>query len=90
MQNRICKHLRHPTQAFVIPANAGIEAMRRADELDIDLCNWSQEKMPPHLQRQAGASLMDGDCDHCPCFEPAVTPEWRGDSSLPPATESKK
>lgn len=81
MQNRICKHLRHPTEAFVIPANAGIEAMRRADELDIDLCNWSQEKMPPHLQRQAGASLRDCDCDHCPCFEPAATPKWRGDSS---------
>ena len=81
MQKRICKHLRHPTEAFVVPANAGVEAMRRADELDIELCSWppasANVKLPPHLQRSSGISLNDGDCDHCQCFEPAETPEWR-------------
>lgn len=82
MQNRICKHLRHPTEAYVIPASASIEAMRRADELDIDLCNWLLEtadgKLPPPLQRRAGGlDLNDGDCDSCPCFEPVTPPAWR-------------
>lgn len=77
MQNRICKYLRHPTEAFVVPANAPIEAARRADELEIDLCVWLSEvvgdDIPPALRRRAGGAIQDGDCDSCRCFEPATT-----------------
>lgn len=66
-----------------MPANTGIEAMRRADELDIDLCIWLGETvgttMPAALKRKAGGgvTMNDGECDSCPCFEPAVVPELR-------------
>lgn len=82
MQNRICKYLRHPTEAFRLPAGASIEDMRRSDELDIDLCNWlletSGNNLPPPLQRRAGGiDLNNGDCDKCPLFEPVVAPAWQ-------------
>lgn len=81
MQSRICKYLRHPREAFVLPASAQIEEMERGDELEIDLCVWlvetSGSRIPTVLDRKVGggASMNDGDCDLCPCFEPVVIPK---------------
>lgn len=79
MQSRICKHLRHPSEAFSV----GIEPdarEERMDPLEIDLCAWLTSKVgehiPPALSRRAGGGvgLNDGDCDTCPCFEPIEAP----------------
>lgn len=83
-QSRVCKYLRHPSEAFVVggPMKARDEnCLTRMDPNEIDLCIWFEQKnrghdVPPVLTRKVGggADLIDGDCDRCPCFEPVSVP----------------
>lgn len=75
MQNRICRYLRHPSEAYRVPMHHQPHepAQSRMDETTIDLCTWGTGmNAPPAVARMIGGGVVlnDRDCDVCPCFAP--------------------
>jgi hypothetical protein len=81
MQNRICKYLRHPKEAFTIRVGVGV-SVERSDPIEIELCSWPRhfaDRLPPVVLRHGGA-IDDHDCDRCP---------WPIEIALPAAEAGK-
>jgi hypothetical protein len=95
MQSRVCKYLRHPSEALSFNTTLDIEP-KRMDPNEIDLCIWLTETrkghdIPPALLRRVGGGtdLNDGDCDKCQCFEPVVVPPFPAPPSEKAGGEGK-